>query len=243
MPDIIEYPGYLPAAGTYFTLPGCVWLVKPISSRDGGDKVNIPVLTQAVFKTNGDSNWDKVFAFDLTDADNSGLVSHVVQVYNTGNLSFRGDNAGADSGQSIDVERVDQFAMYDKVNQAFDAYGLGLVRSLKRPWAGLGWESVYAIDTVTGEGDQDKPANFGLPNCPGKRAHVARWFKTDDAGNVTDAASFVDVQYVDQLAIIDVYAGQKWGFVLDLTPNAWVNPSLTAGIPDPINPQPFSQSG
>lgn len=243
MPDIVPYPGYLPAAGTYFSLNGRVCLVKQIQSRDGVSSVNIPVTVQVVVKITGDRNWDKVFAFDLVDDQDVSRSTHVAKVYSTGNLDFLGDNSGADPSQSIDVERVDQFVVYDGINQAFDAAGRGQIRILKRPWGGRGWDSVYALDTVTGEGDQNTPANFGMPNSAGKRAHVARWFKTDDLGNVTDATSFVDVQYIDQLAIIDTYAGQSWRFVWDLSPNNWVNPSFTDLIPDPINPQPFSQLG
>jgi hypothetical protein len=217
---------YLPAAGTYFTVKNRIYVVSPIyapgnSPNEGGDGtvfVNIPILVAFKYRIPGDLYQDKFHAFAPDDSQgmNSARVSRIVKVYSTGNLDFAsvgGDNTGADSSQFIQVERLDNFSIYQ-------IYPDGQV-------------SQAGLLNVVGEGDETTPANFGPPNGQHLATHVVRWYKTDDMGNVTDPTSFVDTELIDKLLVQDVYKGLlfNWRYTLK---NNWQN------VPDSSQPLGFS---
>jgi hypothetical protein len=247
--------GYLPASGTFFSVGNRIYVVKAIVSRDDTAPppgqpntigVNVPVLVGIKFRHPDDQYWDRVWLFDVIDGSdvNTSRIVHVVRVYNTGDLDFgvsagNSDNA-PDPTQSIDVERVDEFSPFDPIAQINEG-------------PGRGWKSRMAIDSVTGEGTQDTPANFGPPNGTHAQTHVARWFQTDDAGNIAGPTPFVDLEYIDQARIRDFFlkksaisltgfgSGQWWDSLYTLK-NNWTNPTFNEdGTPAPMNPVPASQ--
>jgi hypothetical protein len=168
--------GFLPSAGTLFTLGNRTYLVKAIQNPDDATvTVNIPVLVRIKVRYPSEFNQDRWLTFDPFDADDP-RVTHVTTVYNTGDLDIGGSDANADPTQSVDVQRIDQITDLDPTEAA----------QKRRPW----------FDNVTGEGDQNRPAHFSH-----LATHIARWYQSDGAGNIVNSSVFLDIEYVDKVRI------------------------------------------
>lgn len=186
LPSYFDF-GYLPPAGTFFTIGsfsggdfiGTIYLVKAIANpNDPSVTVNIPVRVKIQTRDASQQFWDSDWTFDPQDGSGDARSWHVVTVYNTGNLAVGGSDAGADPSQTLDVERCDSFTIYFTDDTPFAA--------------GQTWEYEIQLDNVTGEGDQSQPAHFRHT-----ATHVARWYASNGAGNITDTNTFLDIEYVD----------------------------------------------
>ena len=90
--------GYLPAAGTYFTVGtaangfednfiGRVYYVQKILLPLSQTPINIPLLLQVWTRDSVDQNWDKIWAFDPNPGEGTRQFS-TAQVYATGDQTF-----------------------------------------------------------------------------------------------------------------------------------------------------------
>jgi hypothetical protein len=222
------YAGFIPPAGTYFTLFNRLYYSLAINNPndDSMPPVLIPSLVACKIRDPLDPaapGQDRWMRFDPVDDPTQRQV-HVVTVYNTGDLDFGGDNSNADPTQTLDVERVDIWQNFDpNAASGFQSAGskdqnVGYYNSMM---------TYAAFDNVTGEGSTDTPANFQH-----WVTHLARWFQSDGAGNVTDPTVFVDVQYIDWLK--NSYAGRTYNYRFSL---GWFG-DYTSGQ----NPQPMGIS-
>ncbi len=222
--------GFLPPAGTLFTLGNRTYLVKGVQNpNDITVAVNIPVLVRIKICYPSEFNQDRWLTFDPFDADDP-RITHVQTVYNTGDLDIGGSNANADPTQSVEVERLDQMTDFDPVEAA--------------------QRRLPAYDNVTGEGNQDTPARFHHA-----ATHIARWYQSDGKGNIVDISTFLDIEYVDRwiinqndVGINDVSTvGAQHGFRVlgqlyrfSVVPH-WVSQMNADGtFSTASNPQPFA---
>jgi|SRR5580704_12445917 hypothetical protein len=112
------YPGYIPPAGTYFTLFNRIYYSLAVYNPNDATQqqfVLIPSLVALKYRDPLDpaaNNQDRWLTFDPVDDPTQRQV-HTVTVANTGNLDFGGDNSNADPTQTLDVERVDLWQNFD----------------------------------------------------------------------------------------------------------------------------------
>jgi hypothetical protein len=224
--SLISYPGYIPPAGTYWTLFNRVYYSLAVNNPGDASQppVLIPSLVALKYRDPLDpaaNNQDRWLIFDPVD-DPTLRQMHVATVYNTGDLDFGGSNANADPSQTLDVERVD-------VWQSFDPNAASGFQSVGNRDQNVGYYNTMmtlaAFDNVDGEGTSSTPANFQH-----EQTHLARWFQSDGTGAITDSTTFVDVQYIDVVHMS--YAGRDYHYRFTI---GWFG-DYTSGV----NPQPMS---
>jgi hypothetical protein len=211
--SLSPYAGFIPPAGTYFTLFNRIYYslaiynnpgneTQPPDSDPGATPILIPSLVALKYRDPLDpaaNNQDRWLYFDPVDDPTQRQV-HTATVYNTGDTDFGGSNANADPTQMLSVERVDVWQNFDPnaasgyQSNGSEEQNLGFYNSMM---------TLAGFDNVTGEGDQNNPANFKH-----YATHLARWFQSDGAGNVTDTNTFVDTQYIDVVQMS--YAGRSY---------------------------------